>query len=284
MFADTHCHLKSCGDRGLDISAILAELDEKKCPFLLDIGTEPDDLRKRYEYYCSLGDVPDFLFFSAGIWPSTEAIEAWEEQTKMLRTEIRAFLLEEEGRLAQPGRQPLQRRFVAVGECGLDRYWNKEPTAGEFSLFEAQLELAKEMNLPAIIHSRDGFDETLSCLKNSGVPKAVIHCFSYGKKEAAAFLDQGWYISLAGTITYAKKDAREAVAELVRYIPRDRLLLETDAPYLTPVPFRGKVNSPTLVEHTYRFAAEILGLLPEELSSIVAGNAQDCFLSPMNCS
>ncbi len=285
-FADTHCHLASCGKRGLDISAVLAELEEKKCPFLLDIGTEADDLTERYELYrksgpqlacgplLACGKLPTFLFLSAGIWPSKEAIQECDSRMEQLRTVIGSFLSDEERR----------RRLAAVGECGIDRHWNKEPDEGEFRLFEAQLELARSMNLPAIIHSRDAFDETFSCLKNSGAGEIVIHCFSYGKKEAAAFLDRGWYISLAGTITYAKKDEYETFAALLNYIPRDRLLIETDAPYLAPVPFRGKVNSPLLIEHTYRFAAKALGVSPESLAHIVAANVQDCFHSAINCS
>ena len=104
-----------------------------------------------------------------------------------------------------------------------------------------QLDLAKKYSLPVIVHSRDAFGATLGCIKNASYDSGVIHCFSYGKDEARAFLDRGWYISFPGNITWAKKEVdRERIASLVRYVPRDRFLLETDAPYLTPRPIAAR--------------------------------------------
>ena len=184
----------------------------------------------------------------------------------------------------------MHRRIVAVGECGLDHHWNPsgedgrcesdfdtETYKGERELFEAQLELAQELKLPVIVHSRDAFEDTLDCLKNVGYDKGIIHCYSYGIEEARAFLDRGWYIAFGGAVTYNKKAKLEAVKELLRFVPSDRFLCETDAPYLAPVPLRGTVNTPVNVEHVYNFIAEVRGMSPEELSNLVDENIKMLF-------
>jgi TatD DNase family protein len=256
MFSDTHCHLQTLAEEGTDTSTLLRELGERGCPFLLDIGTKAGDVPGRY---CPAP--PDFLFFSAGIWPSPEAIGDCERQVTLLAASIAA---------TPP-------RIVAIGECGIDRRANPRPGEGERRLFEAQMALAQSLNLPVIVHSRDAFDDTLACIKNSGVTRGVIHCFSYSIPEARAFLDLGWHISFSGTITYVKKSTYEATAALLRSIPRERFLLETDAPYLAPVPYRGKSNTPLLIEHTYRFAADMLSTSVEALAALVLKNARELF-------
>ena len=148
---------------------------------------------------------------------------------------------------------------------------------GETELFEMQIDLARSMGLPVVVHSRDAFPETLSVLKNMGWHNGIIHCYSYGKDEARAFLDLGWHIAFGGGTTYTKKSKMEEMAELLRFVPDDRILIETDAPYLAPVPFRGQVNTPVLVEHCYNFVAEKRGVSPEQLSEIVDGNIKKLF-------
>ena len=140
-----------------------------------------------------------------------------------------------------------------------------------------QIALAKKMNLPVIVHSRDAFEQTLSCIKNSGYNNGVIHCYSYGLEEAKEFLDLGWYIALGGGVTYTKKSKMEQMKDLIKYIPLDKLVLETDAPYLAPVPYRGKQNTPLLIEETYKFIAEVLNISVEELAGIVIKNTKKLF-------
>lgn len=147
----------------------------------------------------------------------------------------------------------------------------------ERELFEMQLEYAKELNLPVIIHSRDAFQDTLDCIKNVGYDNGIIHCYSYGVEEAKAFLDRGWYISFSGGVTYTKKSKMEAMKELLLLIPEDRILLETDSPYLAPVPLRGQMNTPVNVEHTYKYIAEIRGVEVEKLSDTVDSNVKTLF-------
>ena len=225
----------------------------------------------------------NFMYFSAGIWPDVGAIHDRDNQMKKLKESILAA--------AESGDQDtLHRKVIAIGECGIDHHWNpsgedgrcesdfdEQTYRGERELFEAHLELARELALPVIVHSRDGFEDTLDCLKNVGYDNGIIHCYSYGIDEARAFLDRGWYIAFGGAITYNKKAKLEAVKELLRFVPEDRFLCETDAPYLAPVPLRGTVNTPVNVEHVYNFAADVRGVTPEALSATVDDNIKRLF-------
>ena len=148
---------------------------------------------------------------------------------------------------------------------------------GEQELFEMQISLAKELNLPIIVHSRDAFKDTLNCIKKVGYHNGIIHCYSYGIEEAKAFLDLGWYISFSGSVTYAKKSKIEEMTKLINYVPSDMILCETDAPYLAPVPCRGQINIPPLVEHTYNFVANARGTTSEELCHTVDQNIKRLF-------
>ena len=123
-----------------------------------------------------------------------------------------------------------------------------------------------------LVHSRDAFEDTLDCIKNVGYNNGVIHCYSYGIEEARAFLDLGWYIAFGGGTTYTKKSKMEDMMALLKFVPDDRILGETDAPYLAPVPFRGQTNTPVLVEHVYNFVAQARGTSAESLSALVDKN------------
>ena len=293
MFSDTHFHFSNICKDGVDGLAVLTALAQRDCFFGLDIGTHCDDLAARQACVektiaqmqdSSLADkARKFMYFSAGIWPDVGAIHERDEQMKTLRASIEAA--------GKDGDQDtLNRRVVAVGECGIDHHWNpsgedgrcesdfdEKTYRGERELFEAQLELARELNLPVIVHSRDGFEDTMDCIKNVGYDRGIIHCYSYGIEEARAFLDRGWYIAFGGAITYNKKAKLEAVKDLLRFVPADRFLCETDSPYLAPVPLRGTVNTPVNVEHVYNFASEVRGCSPEELSGIVDENIRTLF-------
>ena len=294
MFSDTHFHFKMMTtERGVNGVEVLTSMAQRSTFFGLDIGTHCDDLAERQSCVESAvagirdsglaAKARDFMYFSAGIWPDVGAIHDRENQMKKLRESIKAAS-------ADADQDILHRKIVAIGECGIDHHWNPSGEdgrcesdfdsatyRGERELFEAHLELARELNLPVIVHSRDGFEDTLDCLKNVGYDKGIIHCYSYGIDEARAFLDRGWYIAFGGAITYNKKAKLEAVKELLKFVPADRFLCETDAPYLAPVPLRGTVNTPVNVEHVYNFAAEVRGTSPEELSQLVDGNIKSLF-------
>ena len=286
MFSDTHFHFKMMTDeRGVDGVEVLTQLARRDCFFGLDIGTKAGDLEGRRQAVekCIAGladpqleqKARSFMYYSAGIWPDVDSIKDRENQMQILRSSI------------IPG------SIIAVGECGLDHHWNpsgedgrseedfdEQIYQGERELFEAQIELARELKLPVIVHSRDAFEDTLACIKNIGYDNGIIHCYSYGIEEARAFLDRGWYIALGGGITYTKKSKLEQMQELIRFIPSDRLLTETDAPYLAPVPFRGQPNSPVLVEHVFSFIAQTLGITVDALNELVDKNISTLFSVP----
>lgn len=277
MFSDTHCHLSHIEERGEDLSALLAEISGRGFSFVLDIGTKPGDFEMRLEKIRKTGGIPSFLHFSCGLWPDSGVIAGRKDALRFLETDIVKMLDLARSRAAR-GKTSA---FAALGECGLDRYWNRAENAelkGEEELFGEQLDLARKNDLAVIVHSREAFTDTLGCIKNALWDKGVIHCYSYGIKEARAFLDRGWYISFPGNITWAKKEADlERIAELLRYIPRERLLLETDAPYLAPAPHRGKTNTPLLIEHIYEYAALVSGINISELADLVYENAKNLF-------
>lgn len=269
-------------ERGIDGVEVLKTMANRDCFFGLDIGTVAGDLagRRQAVEKCitALGDseleqkARSFMYYTAGIWPDVDSIKDRQNQMQILRQSI------------TPG------SIIAVGECGLDHHWNpsgadgrceddfdEQLYCGERELFEAQIELARELKLPVIVHSRDAFEDTLDCIKNISYDNGIIHCYSYGIDEARAFLDRGWYIALGGGITYTKKSKLEQMQALIRFIPSDRLLTETDAPYLAPVPFRGQPNSPVLVEHVFDFIAQTREISVDSLNELVDKNINTLF-------
>lgn len=294
MFTDTHFHFKNMVENHqIDGVAVLTQMAHRNCFLGLDIGTDCEDLLLRQAFMektiAQMSDlkaaeqVRKFLYFSAGIWPDMESIHNREQCLQKLRGQISTA--------ANSGDTDiLNRKIIALGECGLDHHWNPAGVDGrcesdfdertykaEKELFMQQLELARELNLPVIIHSRDAFEDTVQCIKEVGYNNGIIHCYSYGLEEAKVFLDLGWYISLSGSVTYNKKAKLEAIIQMIKNIPDDRLLCETDAPYLAPVPCRGQPNTPVLVEHTYNFVAQARGGTVEELSALVDKNCRKLF-------
>ena len=146
-------------------------------------------------------------------------------------------------------------KVVAVGEAGLDFYYDHSPRAEQAVAFAAQIRLAHELGLPLVIHTRDAWDETFEILDAEGTPaRTIFHCFTGGPTEAAACIDRDAFVSFSGIVTFkGAADVRAAA----RIVPLDQLLLETDAPYLAPVPHRGRTNQPAWVAHTARFLADL---------------------------
>jgi len=292
MFTDSHAHLSYISDRGGDLAQLVVDMDAVGFRFVMDVGTRSGDLLRRQNIIReSTGDaIPQFIHFSCGIWPGIDAIREPQSHLQALETDLDALFSFCNDRI-----QSGQKAYAAVGECGLDRYWNGEAarlrlaegnmaddedgpgtvdTIGEKNLFGAQLELARRYNLPVCVHSRDAFDDTLGVIKDVGYDNGVIHCFSYGISQARAFLDRGWHISFPGTVTFPKRLAdKDIVATLLRYVPVDRMLLETDAPYLAPVPHRGSMNNPLYISYTYRLVASVLGITEDELINSMYTNA-----------
>ncbi len=292
MFSDTHFHYHYLAEKyGIAWGAeLFSQMARNNTSFALDIGTSHDDLLPRLEYVKeSLNMISDasvrqkssaMLSFAAGIWPDEESIRKREERVSYLAEQIE--IAKNSSLMEHP--------LAAIGECGLDHHWNPSGTdkrnqehfdsklfEGELELFTMQLNLAQKLSLPVIVHSREAFEDTLSCIDRTGYNRGIIHCFSYGKAEAKAFLDRGWYIALGGAVTYTKKRLMEEMYALINYIPDDRLLLETDAPYLAPVPCRGQTNTPLLIQHTYDFIASAKNITTEDLCTLVDENCKSLF-------
>ncbi|MCH5295164.1 MAG: TatD family hydrolase [Treponema sp.] len=292
MYSDTHFHFqKLTGDDASRGAEILDEIADYKPVFMLDVGVRCDDLEGRLEHMAqSLDGIENpekrarsqkFMHFSAGIWPDVEEIE---NRWSCLET------LEEQIQDATASGGRFAKKIAAIGECGIDHHWNPgNPDArdradfnpavyeGERELFVMQLILAKKMRLPVIVHSRDAFDDTLECIKSVGYHNGIIHCYSYGIDEARKFVDLGWHLAFGGAVTYTKKDHLYEMEELLRYVPDDRLLLETDAPYLAPVPLRGEPNVPQNIRYTYEFISAKRNITMQQLCRIVDKNCEKLF-------
>ncbi|HHX86826.1 MAG TPA: TatD family hydrolase [Firmicutes bacterium] len=162
-------------------------------------------------------------------------------------------------------------QVVAIGETGLDFYRHLSPPHIQEQIFRQHLRLAVKLDKPVIIHSREAFPQTFRIIKDEPLPsrRGVMHCFNGDRKWAQAFLKKGFYLSLAGPVTYP----RSSLQELLKSIPLDRLLLETDCPYLAPQAFRGRRNEPAYITETYLQVAQTLGLHLEELAGIIWSNA-----------
>jgi TatD DNase family protein len=168
-------------------------------------------------------------------------------------------------------------RVVALGEIGLDFHYDNSPRDVQREVFARQLRLAREMNMPVIIHSREADDETVEILRReyAGAPRGgVMHCFGGGRRMADAVLELGFYISFAGNVTFKKADN---LREVARIVPAERLLVETDCPFMAPVPLRGRRNEPAFVVETARFVAGLRNVEPEELGRVTAENFSRLF-------
>ncbi len=161
------------------------------------------------------------------------------------------------------------KRVVAIGEIGLDYFRDISDFGEQRQYFKDQILIAKELGLPIIVHSRDAFEDTFNIIKETSYFNGVFHSFDYGIEEAKKVLDSGMFISFSGMLTFKSKDKLREVAKIV---PLDRVLFETDSPYLAPVPKRGKRNTPLYVEYVYRTFAEIRGIKLEELEKIAEKN------------
>ena len=165
---------------------------------------------------------------------------------------------------------------MAVGEIGLDYYWDEPAREIQKKWFERQIALAREVKLPMIVHSRDAAQDTLEVLKagNAQEVGGVIHCFSYGIEMAREYLDMGFYIGIGGVVTF--KNAKK-LKEVAEYVPLDRILLETDCPYMAPEPHRGKRNSSLYLPHVAEKIAQIKGVSTEEVCRATLENAKKMY-------
>lgn len=243
---DTHCHLQSQrfeDDRDSVLAACLDKLD-----WLVVIG---DDMASSRE---AAALVRSRVYAVVGMHP-------------YYAKDVDANVLDELRDLAvRPG-------VVGLGETGLDYFNEYSPRPDQARAFEAQLEMACELKLPVVIHNREADEDCHAILKNhaSRLPGCIMHCFGSGPEYAEKFLELGFYISFAGNVTFSKAITLQEAAKVV---PLNRLLVETDAPYLAPIPLRGKRCEPWHVEHTAAFLAKFKGVPLEELAARTTENAK----------
>lgn len=246
---DSHFHYLHLENKGLPAEAILDRCFREGLSAALDIGIVPGTFERR-------GRLPGRfprLYLASGLYPSECENPQWRDHLPILGAHLRTAP-----------------HIAALGEIGLDFFHNYGTPADQRELMEAQMALAAELDLPVVIHCREAEKEILEVLSAFKLSRGgIMHCFSSGPEWTAPFLDLGFYISFAGNVTYKKSGfLRESAAA----VPPDRLLAETDAPYLSPQPLRGKLNHPGFIGHTYQVLADARGEALAELIEQIKGN------------
>lgn len=250
---DSHCHLATA-PFDADRAVVLQRAWDAGVQALILIGA--GDGMAGNEAAIQLAATDPRLYASVGLHPH-DAAHCTDDTIPQLR------------QLAQ------HPRVVAIGEAGLDYHYEHAPRPQQRQALEAQLALAHACDLPIVIHQREAEEDFLAIMRAyTPTPRGVMHCFTGSLAFARACLDLGFYLSLPGVITFRKTESLRAV---VRQLPRDRLLLETDSPYLAPVPYRGKRNEPAFLVETARVAAELCGCSLEEFTHITTANCERLF-------
>jgi TatD DNase family protein len=254
QFVDSHCHLDD-KQFDLDRNEVIDRTREAGLKYALSIGTGdgPPDL----ECGIRVADLYPFIYATVGVHPNDA-----EKSDAGVIDKLRELV-------GHP-------KVKAVGEIGLDYHWGV-PKELQLPLFRAQLELAADTRMPVVIHTRDAWADTLDVLRTRWAPTGlpcVMHCFTGNPEQARECLELGFLLSFGGVSTFPK--AAE-VREAARITPSDRLLIETDSPYLAPVPHRGKRNEPAFVVHTAKVIAEVRGMPVSELAAVTTANFERTF-------
>lgn len=245
---DSHTHI--IDDKFLDPQEVIQQARKHQVEQLLIVCLTFTEFQKAKQI------TDDKIDLALGIFPTDyhlQTAEHWERLTKLAEDP----------------------KVVAIGEIGLDYYWeqDEQKKLQQQTWFIKQLELAKQLNKPVIIHSRDAFLDTFNILQEH-LPQGVMHCYSYSYEAAKRLLDLGLYISLAGPVTFKQAKTPKDVA---LNVPLDRLLIETDCPYLAPEPVRGKRNEPANVRYIGEYIAQLKGISNEKLQEQLQGNYQRLF-------
>lgn len=247
MYFDTHTHLddeKFDPDREL----VIENLKKEGVSLAVNVGADLTSSKNSI----ALAEQYDFIYAAVGVHPN----EVGEMQDEDLAT------------LADMAKHE---KVVAIGEIGLDYHYDEPGRDVQKLWFEKQLRLAQTLNMPFIVHDRDAHQDTLELLKKVGYYNGVMHCFSGSCEMAKILLDLGFYISIAGQVTF--KNAPK-VKEVAKMVPADRLFIETDSPYLTPEPHRGERNNSANVKFTCAKIAELKGISAEELAKVTLENGK----------
>ncbi|MCY7759907.1 TatD family hydrolase [Bacillus inaquosorum] len=252
MLFDTHAHLNA-EQYDTDLEEVIERAKSEKVERIVVVGFDQPTITRAMEMI----EEYDFIYAAIG-WHPVDAIDMTEEDLAWIK-ELSAH-----------------EKVVAIGEMGLDYHWDKSPKDVQKEVFRKQIALAKEVNLPIIIHNRDATEDVVTILKEEGAEAVggIMHCFTGSAEVARECMKMNFYLSFGGPVTF--KNAKKP-KEVVKEIPNDRLLIETDCPFLTPHPFRGKRNEPSYVKYVAEQIAELKGMTFEEIASITTENAKRLF-------
>lgn len=244
---DTHAHYDSDSFDG-DRDEVLKQIKESGVAFVLNCSSDYESIKKTY----NLTKENDFIYGALGIHP-TDANDFNED----VKLEIIEYIKSNE-------------KILAIGEIGLDYYWDENPSKEvQKSVFRAQMSLARELNLPVVIHDRDAHGDTLEIMKEYPEVKGIVHCFSGSSEFANECIKLGYYIGITGVVTF--KNSKKIV-DVVKAVPIEKLLVETDCPYMTPEPNRGKRNKSDYISHIIEQIAQIKEIDPKEVNMVVNDN------------
>ena len=249
---DTHTHIYD-HQFSLDRNEAVRRALDAGVKMMLLPNVDASTVAPMLELY---GLYPDCTRMMMGLQPE-EVKEDYKEVLSMMEKELERGI------------------YVGVGEVGLDFYWDATYEKQQLDAFETQLDWAKQLHLPLSIHCRNAFDKMVKILekKQDGGLRGIMHCFTGTEEEAKAYLDLGFHLGLGGVTTYKNCDVKDFLPDL----PLDKIVLETDAPYLAPVPCRGKRNEPAFLVHTAQRIADILQMPVEELAAVTTANAKSLF-------
>ena len=247
---DTHSHI-DFKEYQINFDGFLEELRGNEIEKVIIPGVEPST----FDEILNLCAKYEMLYSALGVHPS----------------EAKTYTNAVEERLKE---YALNKKIIAIGEIGLDYYWETETKEMQKTVLRKQLELAQEVRLPVLIHDREAHEDTFNILQDYDLKTVVFHCFSGSCEFAKRCVDKGYYIAIGGVVTF--KNAKD-LKETAKIIPLERILLETDAPYLTPVPFRGKLNSPAYLKYIAQTIADIRNIDVEEVKNQTTKNAKRIF-------
>ena len=250
MYFDTHAHYDDAAFDG-DREALLRSMPERGVGLIIDPGCDIESSRAALR----LAERFPFVYAAVGLHP-----EELEKHPSDAIDRLHELALHEKCR--------------AIGEIGLDYYWDESRREEQKALFAAQIELALSLDLPVIVHDREAHGDCMDIVRRYDSIRGVFHCFSGSAEMAEQLLRRGWYLGFDGPVTY--KNARKSI-EVLRITPPERILIETDSPYLSPVPMRGKRNDSGNLVYITEKIAEIKGMPPEELAAITTENGKKLF-------
>ncbi|MCE8162637.1 MAG: TatD family hydrolase [Candidatus Moeniiplasma glomeromycotorum] len=253
---DTHCHLtdQRYHEQNKSTKEIIQEAGEAGVKYLLNVGYDQTSNQKVVQ---QLSEFPH-LFGALGLHPNSNQ-DLNEENLNWIEKQL------------------TNKRIIAIGEIGLDYYRTFTEKEKQKYWFEKQLELVQKYNLPVCLHLREAFSDAYQIVRKVGVKNGILHCFTGDWEVAQQFLELGFYISFAGNITYQNGKRQEKLKEVIEKIPAERIVVETDAPYLSPEPFRGQINYPQNIIYTLKKLAEIKKTELEKLAEQIFSNTLKVF-------